>query len=59
MKKKLTLKELEKLKDSGMLNDHNSQDIEIDGDHITGGKNDTVDTHWPTTVTPDPEHDND
>jgi len=50
-KQKLSLEDLEKLKESGILNDNNSQDIEIDGSDILGGKNDTVDTHWPTTST--------
>lgn len=50
MKKKLSLEDLQRLKDSGFLNDGNSHDIEINGEEITGGKSDTVDTHWPTTA---------
>lgn len=55
-KQKFSISDLEKLRESGILNDDNKQDIEIDGSAITGGNNDTVDTHWPTTTgVPDPE----
>lgn len=58
-KKKPNLKDLksglvdiEKLKEFGITKDPAKNDIEeIDGENITGGKNDTdptVATHWPT-----------
>ncbi|WP_134087628.1 hypothetical protein [Olivibacter sp. XZL3] len=43
-------KSIEKLKAFKLTEAAEDDDIEIDGDRITGGKKDTtVDTHWPTT----------
>jgi hypothetical protein len=38
-----------KLKAFGIIKDTDDDDIEIDGDKATGGKGQSVETHWPTT----------
>lgn len=38
----------EKLKAFGIISENDNDDIEIDGEHSTGGKDTTVDPHWPT-----------
>ena len=38
----------EKLKAFGIIREDDNDDVEIDGDKTTGGKDTTVDTHWPT-----------
>ncbi|SHG71774.1 hypothetical protein [Pedobacter caeni] len=41
----------EKLKAFGIIKEDDNDDIEIDGEQATGGKDTTVDTHWPTRPT--------
>lgn len=45
---KMKIDSEEKLKAFGIIKGVEDEDIEIDGEQATGGKDTTVGTHWPT-----------